>query len=342
MDLKSLLEKNVKEIDKVIMDFLPEGHSIKEIDLLYKMLREYPSRPKKGLRSTLCLLACEAFGGSYHSALITASALEIFQNWILIHDDIEDQSELRRGKPTLHKMYNVPLALNAGDALHGKMWELLLKNREVLGDTKTLDIMLEVIHMIRETTEGQNMELGWVYENKWELNYEDYITMVEKKTSWYTCITPLRLGALIAGAEREKMDKMIKFGKDLGIAFQIRDDHLNLVEGEGKYGKEWAGDLFEGKRTLQLIHLIKNCEALEKERILEIMSKRREDKSKEDILYVFNLMKKYKSLDFSLSIAQEYAKRAKEEFYEIFGDLPNTESKSYLEEIVDFMINRKW
>ncbi|GBC74869.1 (2E,6E)-farnesyl diphosphate synthase [archaeon HR06] len=342
MDLKNLLEKNVKEIDKVIMSFLPDSHSIKEIDLLYKMLREYPSRPKKGLRSTLCLLSCEAFGGSYHSALITASALEIFQNWILIHDDIEDQSELRRGKPTLHRMYNVPLALNAGDALHGKMWELLLKNREILGDTKTLDIMLEIIHMIRETTEGQNMELGWVYENKWELNYEDYITMVEKKTSWYTCITPLRLGALIADAEREKMDKMIKFGKDLGIAFQIRDDHLNLVEGEGKYGKEWAGDLFEGKRTLQLIHLIKNCESLERERVLEIMSKRREDKSKEDILYIFNLMKKYNSLDFSLSMAQEYAKRAKEEFYEIFGDLPNTEAKNYLEEIVDFMISRKW
>ncbi|MEM4311377.1 MAG: polyprenyl synthetase family protein [Nitrososphaerales archaeon] len=341
MELKELLAKNVGKINEFIFSFLPSSHSIREIDLLYKMLREYPSRPKKGLRSTLCLLCCEAFGGSFNLALPTASALEIFQNWILIHDDIEDESEMRRGRPTLHKMYNLALALNAGDALHAKMWELLFKNREILGEKKTLDILEEMAHMVNETTEGQNMELGWVYKNRWDLDYEDYFLMVEKKTSWYTCITPLRLGAMIADAEEKKIEGMINFGKDLGIAFQIRDDILNLIS-YAKYGKEWIGDLFEGKRTLQLIHLIKNCDNKEKRKIVEIMRKPREEKTQEEVLYVFNLMKSYGSIDFASLKAQDYSKRAKKEFYEIFGDLSQSEAKRYLEEIVDFMVSREW
>src|SRR5579862_3897576 len=93
-------------VDGMILDdFLPKGSPIPEIDLLYKMLRDYPARPAKGMRALMCVMACKAFGGKEDDVLLTAACLEIFQHWILIHDDIEDNSELRRGSPTLHKKY---------------------------------------------------------------------------------------------------------------------------------------------------------------------------------------------------------------------------------------------
>ena len=243
------IQANKKLIDDTIINFLPKTHSIQEIDLLYNMMRDYPLRPAKGIRSSICLFTCQAFGGQVNDALLTASSLELFQNWILIHDDIEDESELRRGQPVLHRKHTIPLAINAGDSLHGRMWSLLQNNHSVLGADLTLNIIEEFINMLNETTEGQHMELSWSNTNDWDISQDDYFIMCTKKTSWYTCITPFRLGNMIANKHTIDENKFVEFGTNLGIAFQIRDDILNLTA-DGKYGKEYAGDLIEGKRTL--------------------------------------------------------------------------------------------
>ena len=192
------IQANKKLIDEIIINFLPSNHGIKEIDLLYNMMRDYPLRPAKGIRSSICLFTCQAFGGQVNNALLTASSLELFQNWILIHDDIEDESELRRGQPVLHRKHTIPLAINAGDSLHSRMWSLLQNNYSLLGADLTLNIIGEFINMLNETTEGQHMELSWSNTNDWDISQDDYFTMCTKKTSWYTCITPFRLGNMIA------------------------------------------------------------------------------------------------------------------------------------------------
>lgn len=340
--LREILASNKKAVDDHIFKLLPKTHAQPEIALLYKMMREYPSRPGKGLRASLCLLTCQAFGGKRDVAVNTAAALELFQDWILIHDDIEDDSDMRRGQPVLHKQYGIPLSINAGDALHVKMWEVLLQNREFLGVETTFSLLQEATRMVNETTEGQHIELRWVQQNRWDLSDEDYFVMCEKKTSWYTCITPCRLGALLAMQNQELLNSLIPFGRDLGIAFQIRDDLLNLVGDEGRYGKETAGDLWEGKRTLILIQLLHTCPETEKRELQEIMSKPRSEKTQTEVTRVLEAMKKHHAFDRAQAVAELYSQRAKKQFDQIFRAASNTEAKAALGDLITYMVAREW
>jgi geranylgeranyl diphosphate synthase, type II len=314
--LLELLNGNKKELDAIALNFLPKQSQDKQISTLYEMMRDYPSRGGKGFRGSLCLLWCELWGGKRENALITATALELFQNWILIHDDIEDESDLRRGLPALHKKYGIPLSINAGDALHGKMWELLLSNQEKLGEEITFQILKEFSTMLNETTEGQQMELAWNVLQDWGITEAEYLLMVTKKSAWYTCTSPARIGTLLAAPaafrdfrERKMVLKQIsEIGTDMGIAFQIIDDILNLTASQDKYGKEILGDILEGKRTLMLIHLLSSSKDADRQKIVSIMSKPRTEKSVEDVKEVFSSMKSTGSIQYASELAQNYAK----------------------------------
>ena len=334
------IRENKKLIDNTIINFLPNSHQIKEIDLLYNMMRDYPLRPAKGIRSSICLFTSEAFGGTIDDALLTASSLELFQNWILIHDDIEDESELRRGQPVLHRKHTIPLAINAGDSLHGQMWSLLLSNNSLLGSDLTLDIIDEFIHMLNETTEGQHMELSWSHNNDLNISEVAYLVMCTKKTSWYTCITPFRLGNIIATKNKINANKFVEFGTNLGIAFQIRDDILNLTA-DSKYGKEYAGDLIEGKRTLILIHLLESCSTSDREFIESFFNNNRDfrESNSEKLL---DLISKYKSIDYATNVCNDLSDKALNEFDNLFSDLPDTRARLLLNNITKYMVSRNW
>jgi geranylgeranyl diphosphate synthase type II len=336
------LKLNKEAVDNYILNFLPKNNQLKEIKMLYDMMRDYPSRPGKGLRASLCILTCEALNGNFEKALPTAAALEIFQNWILIHDDIEDYSEMRRGEPVLHRKHGIPLAINTGDALHGKMWEVIMNNKVILSESKTLEIINELLRMINETTEGQHIELSWVSNNKWDIKEDDYYTMCTKKTSWYTCISPCRIGATIAEVNNHILEDFIPFGTKLGIAFQIQDDILNLMGDESKYGKERGGDLLEGKRTLMLNHLINNANSTDKIRVLKIMSKERTNRTQSEVDEILMMMERYGSIEFARSKARLFIKDAKDQFNLIFHDSRKTESKLLLSDLIDFMVKREW
>src|SRR3989442_5194353 len=215
-------------VDDVILNqLLPSWSRVEDVDLLYRMMRDYPQRKAKGLRPFFCVTTCKALGGDEGESLLTAACIELFQNWILIHDDIEDSSELRRGEPTLHRKYDEGLAINARHALHARMWGFLLRNSKPLGEERTLRILEEFSRMVNETTEAQHMELVWVVENKWKLNESDYLEMVSRKTSWYTVTSPCRLGAIVAGAGEEELKKLFKFRTKLRMGLQIQDDAPN-------------------------------------------------------------------------------------------------------------------
>lgn len=347
--LFEILLTNKKELDRVVLDFLPRSQ---DITGLYEMMRDYPSRGGKGLRGSMCLLCCELFGGNREDAIITAAGLELFQNWILIHDDIEDQSDLRRGLPALHKKVGQELAINVGDALHGKMWELLLQNQKRLGSDLTIRILNEFALMLNATTEGQQMELGWTKENNWDIRESDYFLMVTKKSAWYTCISPTRLGILTASCGNARLDvksdillkQVVDYGTQLGISFQIVDDVLNLMGEESKYGKEILGDLFEGKRTLMLIHLLTNCDSKKRKRIIEILSRPREMKNIEEVRFVFDSMRDIGSIDYAKKIARQLSASALSKFDDITSKygVSRYSSCQITRSLVDYLTSRDY
>jgi len=335
--------KRVKsKVDSLILDkLLPKSSSIREVDLLYRMMRDYPARPAKGMRPFLCLTACRAAGGTEDSALLTAACIELFQHWILIHDDIEDSSELRRGEPSLHRKYSEPLALNAGDALHARMWGALLTNRGSLGLNTTVRVMEEFSWMVNETTEGQHMELGWVHDGRWDLTESDYYEMCTRKTSWYTVASPCRLGAIVAGADERVLESLKDFGLKLGVAFQIQDDSLNLVGDEKKYGKAKSDDILEGKRTLILLHLLETAGAAERRRVLSIMGKKREEKTEADVEYVLSLIQRRDAIAYARTRAVELMKEAVSALTGIRWR-GNKEAAALLESFARFAVEREW
>lgn len=335
--------KRVKSrVDEVILhELLPMSSSIKEIDLLYTMMRDYPSRAAKGMRPFLCVTTCRAAGGAEDDAILTAACIELFQNWILIHDDIEDGSELRRGEPALHRKYAEPLALNAGDALHARTWEALLKNKPRLGLERTFAVMDEFSRMVNETTEGQHMELGWVVSRRWDLKEKDYYEMCTRKTSWYTVTSPCRLGAIVAGAGPKVLADLKEFGTNLGVAFQIQDDSLNLIGDQKKYGKARSDDILEGKRTLILLHLLETATQSERGKVLSIMNKSKEEKTQADVSYVLSLINTYDAIGFARKRAMEFLKMALTTLNGISwkGD---KNSAGLLASFARFTVDREW
>lgn len=342
-DLVTAYLKEVKtKVDACIFDFLPTTHEHQDIHQLYQMMLDYPRRAGKGLRPALCLLICEAFGGDPERAVNTAAALEMLQNWLLIHDDIEDGSELRRGEPCLHQKHGIPMAINVGDALHCKTWEMLHRNADILGPQLAFQILSEFTQLYNQVVEGQHIELSWVRNNQWNLNENDYLTMCVQKTAWYTCITPCRVGAIIGGASDEEADVFIEFGKSLGVAFQIQDDVLNLIGDEGRYGKEIAGDISEGKRTLVLIHLFNSCTPSEAQNVIDIMAQPRAEKTEADVQIVLQLMQKYKSIQYAQKCSKTLLQQATEKFNQNFAHLPNNRAKQLFLSLIHFFIEREY
>ena len=230
--------------------------------------------------AALCFAACRAAGGRTEQALLSATALELFHNAFLVHDDVEDGSQFRRGRVTLFQEHGAPVAINVGDATNVLAMELLLGNTSALGVRKALLVFREVERMARESAEGQAIELGWIRSGRFELDDRDYVRMAYKKTCWYTVIAPLRIGVVCGSAPGplapldDELTPLIELGFLAGIAFQIHDDLLNLEADETLYGKETSGDLWEGKRTVMLLHFIRTARGKARTRARKLLATR--------------------------------------------------------------------
>lgn len=221
---------------------------------LYRAVLAYPLREAKGLRPALCIAAARSLGALVDEAVPTATALELFHNAFLVHDDVEDGSERRRGLSTLQRDLGEAQAINVGDAMLALALTPLLENLEVLDLGRALRILELVTSMARETAEGQAMELRWIRDGTWDVSEGDYVRMVRKKTAIYSFVTPLVAGGICARASADTLAQLRRLGEALGVAFQIQDDLLNLEGDPSEVGKEACGDLWEGKRTLVVTH----------------------------------------------------------------------------------------
>jgi len=306
---------------------------------LYDLLSDYPQRGGKMMRPSICIAAARLFGAPLEDAMHTAVAIELLHNALLIHDDIEDGSEKRRGRPTLHLLHGVPLALNAGDTLTLMSFRPLLDNRVRIGERLTLRIIEETERMARECAEGQAMELGWRRYNTTRIGDADYLEMVLKKTCWLATIYPVRVGALIGSRDSIDLNPFLRYGFFLGAAFQIQDDLLNLV-GDASYGKEVNGDIWEGKRTLMLIHAFRKSTPKERARLSDILRRPREGRTLSEVRWIRRLMDKYQCPEYGRKIAHGLAGAALHEYSLISAGLPDSRDKTFLEQMVTWVIER--
>lgn len=311
--------------------------------LAYQLLSDYPTRPGKGIRPTFCLAAAASVGGDYNNAINTATAIELFHNSFLIKDDIVDQSLYRRGDLTLNRKYGLALAANAGDAVKILGMSPLIDNLKLIGVRKSLQIILEIQEMARRSVEGQIIELTYVKENRFDLKAKDYFKICENKTCWYTIITPCRAGLIIGtdNATPEQLKTITKFALNLGIAFQITDDTLNLTASQKLYGKEINGDILEGKRTLMLVHLFNSSRPTERRKILHILRTPRESKTDSDVAYIIELLEKYSSIKYAQKAAAKFAEKARDILLNECDWMIEKRWKQFFLDQTNYLIERK-
>lgn len=308
---------------------------------LYDLMRSYPARQGKGLRPTLTIAGCAAFGGRPQDAVRAAAALELFHNGFLVHDDIADESTHRRGLPTMHEEHGEGIAVNVGDGLNLLAIDAVLSNLETLGLARTLALIQETLHMCRESIEGQAMELGWIRQHEVPTEDESYFTMSTKKTGWYTCISPCRIGAACAGvSDPAVLDRFDEAFRLIGIAFQIQDDILNLVGEQDLYGKEPLGDLLEGKRTIMLIHLFRTAGPQTRDQIDEIIAKPRREKTQREAEMVLAAMRRHGSIDYAVDLADRLAAQGIAHFESDLDIIPENEGKAVLRQIAHYVTTR--
>lgn len=297
---------------------------------IYGVLMPYLRSGGKRIRPALSLLSCGASGGSYDSILTLISIIELFHNFTLIHDDIEDDSQYRRGLPTLHIAHGIPIALNTGDALYTLLWKKLVNVD--LPPSKLVKIQKLYAEAFKKVVDGQGIELSWIREGKFSTGQKDYIQMIGGKTAALMALS-CSMGA-ISGSKKHR-NMLSDYGYALGMAFQIHDDVLNLTGNFEKYKKEIGGDISEGKRTLMVVKVLEIGSTEDKERLVSILSSH--SKNQNDITDAINILKKYGAIDFATKAAVEYIETAKHSI----SSLPDSVDKRSLLNLADYVVKRE-
>jgi geranylgeranyl diphosphate synthase type II len=307
---------------------------------LHVLIEDYPKRGGKMMRSSLCLATARAFGGDLDDALNSAASIELLHNALLIHDDIEDESDERRGRPTLHRLHGIPLAMNAGDLLSLLSFRPLRDSARWLGSGVVGRLIEETERVGWESAEGQALELGWRRDNRLDISDDDYLGMVMKKTCWLATIHPCRSGAIIATAGDLDADAFVAFGFFFGAAFQIHDDLLNLEGRADLHGKEANGDLWEGKRTLMLRHVHAAESDAGRERIARLLATSRDAKPTDEVAWLRERIDHHGSLDHARAIAHGLAGAAQTEFDQVLRGMPRGDDARFIDALVTWVLRR--
>jgi geranylgeranyl diphosphate synthase type II len=304
---------------------------------LYDLVTNYQAHSGKGFRASLCLAACRAFGGRSEDAVDAAVAIELMHSAFLVHDDIEDGATRRRGQPALHVEHGLALALNAGDSLCALALSALARCAARQPPEVGAAMLGEIAHLFRRTVEGQAWELGWIADRRFDVDEADYLRMVLGKTCWYSTIHPLRLGALIGSRGKAKLDALVPFGCHLGVAFQVRDDMDNLTAREASYGKDFAGDIIEGKRTIPLLHLLAHSSEAERREVTRLVSGEGPESRDERVAQVLERMAATGSLEHGRDMADSFARLALQEAPGAFREARSREDVDYISALVLYL-----
>lgn len=337
-DRLPLIERALHEADAVAMDC--DNAPTEDLDrYLYAPLAHFTAGGGKRVRPVLALLGAEAVGGRADQALSCGVAIELFQSAALIHDDIADASELRRGEPCLYRTEGLGLAINAGDLALTRVFEIVLADGSLPAERR-LRVLEELVRMERHTLEGQALDLGWARDGRWDVTSDDYLYMIDGKTAWYTVASPLYAGALAAGAEPDAVRGLIEVGLPAGLAFQLQDDLLNLVGDADAQGKDFRSDITEGKRTLAVVWALEHLGGAERSELVELLESGTADTSR--LARAVELIELGGGIDKCRELAAEKTAEAQKRARELAEcGIIATEAAELLVSMADFFINRR-
>ena len=255
----------------------------------------------KRLRPMLVLLSAKAVGGTFKNSYNAAAAVEMLHNFTLVHDDIMDNADKRRGRLTLHKKYDHNTAILAGDSLLSVAYEYLLKDCN--GNTR--ELISSFTHGLIEVCEGQSMDTD--FESRKNVSLSDYLIMIKKKTAAMAEMC-CRIGAILGGGSSVQVSALGNYGLNLGIAFQIQDDLLDISADEKKFGKTIGGDLVEGKKTFLFLEALEKSRGEDRKQLLKIIE--RKGIRRNQVLKYKHLYEKLGVLDDARKQIQVYTKKA--------------------------------
>jgi geranylgeranyl diphosphate synthase type I len=342
------------EIDKKIEDYLPRKANNKWIEeifgkrsyILKKAIQgaildpiwDFLDRGGKRWRPALFLLILEGLGEDSKKFFDFAIIPEIIHNGTLIVDDVQDQGELRRGRPCLHKIFGVDIALNAGNFLYFLPIYILKKNKKKLGKEVYLKILETYLEEMEKLHIGQGTDIFWHKGKEKKISEEEYLKMCAFKTG---CMAGLaaKLAVILAKKEKNVVEKIGNFAQNLGVVFQIQDDILDIELSEKereKFGKSFGNDIKEGKRSLMVVYTLKKAKKKERERLIEILDKKK--KRKKEVLEAISIIKKYNSIEFAKEKAREIVEKSWKEVEKLFSF---NKAREQLKELIYFLVERK-
>jgi len=323
-----ILEEYKGEVEAEIERYLPRTGEPKEF---YVPVWDLLDRGGKRVRPAMVLLASECVGGLRDEAIGAAAAVELLHNMTLVHDDIEDQSELRRGKPCLHITYGIPTVINVGDAMLIKVFDIA--NRSKIPQDRCNRLVSQIAKRAYDITWGQAYEFS-MWKRK-QVTEEEVIRLLRNKTGALTALST-EAGAIAGGGSEDQVKLLGDFGETIGVGFQIIDDLLNVVGDVKKYGKEIGGDIREGKKTILVAHLLRTASAKDRTQFTGILGKKNPKTS--EIRTAIQLYEKYGSIDYAQLQAETYLHSA----LETIKKLPPSEPREQLALIAQFLISRTY
>jgi len=355
LDIEKFLEEKAALVDKVIEKYIPRIFSEKvalfrvnpprhayNLEALNKAVAEpiweFLDRGGKRWRPALFLLICEALGRKSEDFIDFAIIPEIIHNGTLMIDDIEDSSELRRGKPCTYKIYGLDIAINAGNAMYYLPLLPLIEKRAKISLEKLSKIYEVYVREMISVSLGQAMDIAWHrgLANADEIDEKNYLQMCAYKTGTLARMSA-KIAAVLADASEELVEKLGRFAESIGVAFQMQDDILDLT-GE-KFAEKKGGrgqDITEGKRSLAVIHTLKVADSSDRSRLIEILSMHTSDQKLRD--EAIAIIKKYGSIDY----VEQFARKIVEDSWrDAERLLPASNAKQKLNTFAKFLIERK-
>ena len=264
--------KTADEILKMVNEFLDHLSYDRKPESLYEPIKYVLSMGGKRIRPTLMLLAYNLYKDNPEDILMNACALETYHNYTLLHDDLMDNADMRRGHLTVHKKWNDNTAILSGDSML-----VLAFQRMMQCDEKHLKDILDLFTVTAlEIGEGQQYDME--FETRNDVKEEEYIEMIRLKTSVLLACA-LKIGAILADASAEDADNLYKFGEQIGLAFQLQDDYLDVYGDSKVFGKEIGGDITSNKKTYMLINAFNKANAAQREELTRWVSARDFDRN---------------------------------------------------------------
>lgn len=328
------IKRKLVESTKPVDVFIDEILTPRRPEILYEASRHLLLAGGKRLRPFLTLKACEAVGGNPADAVPFAAAFEMLHNFSLVHDDVMDNDSVRRGAPTVHTRWGVPMAICAGDLLFAKVFEAMTVYAPSSLNPRRVKMCIEkATEATIEVCEGQVLDVS--FPNTVDVSEEDYVAMVGGKTSalFRACA---EVGAIVGGGKTRQVNALGKFAYEAGIAFQIMDDYLGASANEKTLGKPIGSDIREGKKTLIMIHALRKAKPKQREKILSVLGNH--EATPTEIAEVNKIMVNIGSLDYALKKGDKYIASAKRRF----DALPDTQARKDLFALVDYFTARKY